>query len=191
MMVLALDQAPRFIGSCYGKSKHGVVPTWNVTGFDSYGENTPLLIRAVIKWLTPICERIKPDVIYYEDFFLNGNTITFREQACVAAAIEVVAQDVGADCFDVRTELWRKRALGKHNKPKWAVAGNEPWLKEAAMIACAERGWLIADHNAAEAALIWDYGCAHCDTAYRAATKPNVERVLLERENKDRAFAGK
>lgn len=194
MIVLALDQAPRHSGFCYGESISGIAPAWGVKDFDSYGENELLLIRDYRKWLTPLCEQIKPAVIYCEQIVIDMRHINLRvtyQQFAVVAAITVVADDLGIDLYEVDISVWRKRALGKNNKPKWAAKGEDGWLKDAAKLACMDRDWLIEDHNAAEAALIWDYGCAHCDTTYRAATKPHVERVLLERENKDRAFNGK
>ncbi len=194
MMVLALDQAPRHSGFCYGESLAGVAPKWGVKDFESYGENELPLIRDYRKWLSALCKTIKPAVIYCEQIVIDMrhiNLMVTYQQFAVIGAILCVADDLGIDVFQVDIATWRKRALGKNNKPKWAAKGEDDWLKEAAKTACLERSWLIEDHNAAEAALIWDYGCAHCDTAYRAATKPHVERVLLEREDKDRAFNGK
>lgn len=194
MMVLSLDQAPRHSGFCYGESKHGVVPTWGVKHFDSYGENEIPLMRDYRRWLVTLCEEIRPAVIYCEQIIINAQHINLPvtyQQFAVVAAICATCEFVGCDLYQVDIATWRKRALGKNNKPKWAPTNEDGWLKEAAKFACAQRNWLIDDHNAAEAALIWDYGCAHCDTAYRAATKPHIERVLLEREDKDRAFNGK
>ena len=191
---MGLDQAPRHSGFCYGESMAGVVPQCGVKDFDSYGENEIPLVRDYRRWLLTLCEEVQPQLIYCEQIIINMQHVNLPvtyQQFAVVGAIVGVCEHLGIDLFQVDIASWRKRALGKNNKPKWAVDGNDKWLKEAAKLACAERGWLIEDHNAAEAALIWDYGCAHCDTAYRAATKPHVERVLLERQDRDRAFNGK
>lgn len=193
-MVLAMDQAPRHSGFCYGKSVAGTVPTWGVKHFDSYGENEIPLVRDYRRWLLTLCEEVQPEVIYCEQIIINMQHVNLPvtyQQFAVVGAIVGVCEHLGLDLFQVDIATWRKRALGKNNKPKWAVDGTDKWLKEAAKKSCLERNWLIEDHNAAEAALIWDFACAHVDTTYRAATKPHVERVLLERENLDRAFSGK
>lgn len=194
MMVLALDQAPRTTGYCHGESVHGVTPVWGVKQFESYAENEILLVRAYRTWLLTLCELVEPKVIYCEQIIIDMQHVNLPvtyQQFAVVGAIIGVCEHLGIDLYQVDIAKWRKRALGKNNKPKWAVDGQDNWLKEAAKLACAERNWLIDDHNAAEAALIFDYGCAHCDTTYRAATQPHIERVLFERENRDRAFNGK
>lgn len=193
MMVLGLDQAPRNIGFCWGVSKFGAVPNWGVENFSSYGEATNFLIKDVHTWLTDTCKTVIPEVIYYESFFNNGNGFTFFEQCIVASVVEVVAFEVGAVCRVVKVDKWRKRQLGSSNRPKWTPANNENWFKEAAVKACVDRNWLIdpKHHHAAEAALIWDYGCAHADAGYRAAVKPTIARIKSTRENQDREFNGK
>lgn len=194
MMVLALDQAPRTTGFCYGESKFGTVPVWGVRSFPSYGENEIPLCREVRRWLLTLCEEVQPKVISVEQIIINRNhvnmPVTYQQFAVVAAVIGVV-EHLGIDLFQIDIVEWRKRALGKSNKPKWAPDGEDSWLKEAAKFACAQRNWLIEDHNAAEAALMWDFQCAFVDKAYMVASKPDVERVRLEREDKDRAFSGK
>lgn len=191
MIILALDQAPRCTGFCYGESVHGSVPTWGVKAFESYGENEIPLVRDYRRWLLTLCETIQPAVIYCEQIIINMQHVhlpTTYQQFAVIGAIVGVCEHLGIDLFQVDIATWRKRALGKNNKPKWAPKSDDAWLKEAAKLACAERNWLIDDHNAAEAALIWDYAAAHCDLSYRAATAPHVHRVRMEREEKDRAF---
>lgn len=191
MMVLGVDQAPRHTGFAYGESRVGCVPVWGVKHFESYGENEIFLIRDVRRWLLTLCEEVQPAVIYCEQIIINQRHINLPvtyQQFAVVAAISSVAEHLGIDVFQVDIATWRKRALGKSNKPKWAVDGEDQWLKEAAKLACADRNWLIEDHNSAEAALIWEYGCAHADKEYMAASKPRVARVLMERESKDRAF---
>lgn len=193
MMILGLDQAPRHIGYSWGESKFGTVPKWGVTDFSSYGAATGFLIRDIRKWLTNLCKSIIPEVVYYESFFNNGNNVTFFEQCIVASLVEVVAEDIGAACHVVQVDKWRKRQLGSSNRPKWTPANNENWFKEAAVKACADRNWLIdpKQHHAAEASLIWDYGCAHADNGYRAAVKSTIARIKSTRENLDREFNGK
>lgn len=194
MIVLGLDQAPRHTGFCHGEAKFGVTPKWGVKDFESYGENEIPLIRDYRRWLLTLCEFVQPDVIYCEQIIINQRHINLPvtyQQFAVVAAISSIAEHLDIEVYQVDIATWRKRALGKCNKPKWAPTGEDDWLKSAAKKACLDRNWLIENHNAAEAALIWDYGCSHCDPAYRAETKHTIERVLYERENADRAFSGK
>jgi hypothetical protein len=194
MIVMGLDQAPRHSGFCHGESTAGLVPTWGVKHFESYHDNEIPLVRDYRRWLITLCEVVQPKVIYCEQIVIDMRHINLPvtyQQFAVVGAIVGACEFLGIDLFQVDISTWRKRALGKANKPKWVANGEDGWLKEAAKAACLQRNWLIDDHNAAEAALIWDYGAAHVDPNYRAATKPHIERVSLEREDKDRAFNGK
>jgi hypothetical protein len=193
MKILALDQAPRTSGFCYGESTHGVKPTWGVQKFPRYDDEVPL-IHAYRKWLIGLCEEVGIERIFYEQIIISMQHVhlpTTYQQFAVFAAIAGTCEFLGIKAYKCNIATWRKRALGKNNKPKWAPTDEDDWLKEAAKVACAERNWLIDDHNAAEAALIWDYGCHKSDAVYDLATKPHIQRVLLERENADRAFNGK
>jgi hypothetical protein len=192
MMVLALDQAPRHTGFCYGESSLELTPTWGVIDFPSYGENDVLLLRDVRKWLNGLVDRVQPKVIYCEQIVISTQHIhlpTTYEQFAVVAAITAVCADRDIDLFQVDIATWRKRGLGRGNRPKDVATGETKWLKEAALKACLDMGWLVDNHNAAEAALIWDYGCAHADIEYRRKTAARATRVRMAMEERDRASA--
>lgn len=192
MIVLGLDQAPRFTGFCHGDTASEKPPVWGAHEFENYGENGVLLIRAVRKWMISLCEIVRPEFVYCEQIvfdFRHINSLITSQQFCVIAGIEAACDFLGMECFQIDISKWRKRGLGRGNKPKWAANGEEPWLKEAAKKACLDLGWLIDDHNAAEAALIWDYGCAHVDPEYRRKTAARVTRVRMQMEERERAAA--
>ena len=196
MIVLALDQSRKNTGFCYGAADIDVVPKWGVQPFESYGENGVLLIREVRKWAISLMEIVRPDAVYCEQIVINAarfNSQTVYEQFEVVAGIEAACDFIGCECLMVDIGTWRKRGLGRGNAPKWTVDRTD-WLKDAAMKACAERNWLIDNHHAAEAALIWDFGAAHLDIEYRRRTAARVTRVrmameALAREHGEKAAA--
>ncbi|MEP6826977.1 MAG: hypothetical protein ABJA10_02760 [Aestuariivirga sp.] len=191
MRVLAFDQAPQNNGFAYGEADANLAPIWGIKTFPNFEDNDQLLMRAAKPWLTNLIAEARPNKIYFEQVLRTPNFQVFYQQVSMVCCIMYCALEAGIVAEQVFISDWRARGLGKTNKPKWGVDGDDKWLKEAAMLACADRGWLIDNHNAAEAALIWDWGCADASKAYMSATKPRVARVLYERENKDRAFNGK
>lgn len=191
MIVLAVDQAPRNIGFCYGESDATLRPTWGLQEFDSFGENGVLLIREVRRWMISICEIARPAVVYCEQVVINAKHINLPvtyQQFAVVAGIEAACDFIGCDCFMVDIATWRKRFLGRGNAPKWAV-DRTGWLKDCAKIVCADRGWLIDSHHVAEAAGIWDFEAAHCDIEYRRHTAARVTRQRMAMEERERAAA--
>lgn len=193
MIVLALDQAPRHTGYCYGEADILTRPVWGTKDFESYGENEQLLMRDYEKWFVALIERARPDKIYFEQVIVRKFGFDFKvfyQQVAVVCTIMFVAMKAGIDAEQIDISVWRARGLGKANKPKWASRGEDDWLKEAAKMACFDNhGWLIEDHNAAEAALIWDYGSACASREYRGQTAARAARVRMAREEKDREHA--
>lgn len=191
MIVFAVDQAPRNIGFCHGIADADMPPVWGVQEFDSYGENGVMLVRSVRKFMISKLEIVRPDFVYCEQIVINAKHINLPvtyQQFAVVAGIEAACDFVGCECFMVDIGTWRKRFLGRGNAPKWAVDRTD-WLKDAAKRAALERGWLIDNHHAAEAAAIWDYGAAHCDIEYRRKTAARVTRARMAMEEKERAAA--
>jgi hypothetical protein len=191
MIVLGIDQAPRNCGFCYGESNSEIVPKWGSQDFQSFGENGVLLCREIRKWVISICEIAKPQAVYCEQIIIRPNHINLPityQQFAVVAGIEAACDFLGIECFMVDIGVWRKRFLGRGGAPKWAVDRTN-WLKDAALKACADRGWLIDNHHAAEAAALWDFGCAHVDIEYRRRTAARVTRQRMAMEEKERAAA--
>jgi hypothetical protein len=196
MIILAVDQSPRNIGFCHGVADAEAKPSWGVQEFDSFGENGVLLIREVRKWMISKCEIVRPDAVYCEQIVINVNNINLPvtyQQFAVVAGIEAACEFIGCDCFMVDISKWRRRFLGRGNAPKWTVDRTN-WLKDAACKAALELGWMMDSHHAAEAAGIWDYGCAHQDETYRRKTAARATRARmamedLARENGERLVA--
>lgn len=193
MKILGLDQSRKNTGFCYGIADAEAVPKWGVQPFESYGENGVLLIREVRKWAISLMEVVRPDAVYCEQIVINVarfNSQTVYEQFEVVAGIEAACDFIGCECFMVDIGTWRKRFLGRGNAPKWAPENDRTnWLKDAAMKACADRGWLIDNHHAAEACALWDFGCAHQDIEYRRRTAARVTRARMAMEERERAAA--
>jgi len=86
--------------------------------------------------------------------------IQFGWQAAIAMACE--KEGIQADNLHViPPDEWRKLALERTKAPKHikGAAERRAWLKNAALTECQIRGWTVTNHDAAESALLWEYGC--------------------------------
>jgi len=192
VIVLAFDQAPLHTGFAWGEDTAGTKPTWGIRHFASFGENEDRLYLAYRKWLAGLFDEVNPGFVFWEQMIArNDNTATFHAQFAVWAAIMSTCADRGIPQLEIVIAQWRKRALGNPKRPAWAPEDEDDWLKKAAIKACADLDWFIDNHNIAEAALQWDFGCACTSTKYMEATEARVARVEIARQQKDRAFKEK
>ena len=175
MRLLAMDQAPRNIGIAFCHTEDGLPYEIGAREFDSFGENDRLLQRAVRAWLDPIIDRIRPDVIVFEQIVVNlkrPNLRTLYQQFSVVAAIDTVADAYDIDTYQVDVPVWRKHFIGTAGAPRALKSGERAdWLKTKAIERCKELGWQIPNHHAAEACGIWDYAAWKLDAAYKSASR--------------------
>lgn len=88
--------------------------------------------------------------------------IGFGWQAAVRMACE--KEGIQADHLHViPPDEWRKMALERTKAPKHikGAAERRSWLKNAAVTECEIRGWTVPNHDAAESALLWEFGCEY------------------------------
>jgi hypothetical protein len=71
---------------------------------------------------------------------------------------------------------WRMRFLGMNHRPKDNIKDAMFW-KNLAMRRCAELGWWVDGHDAAEALGILDFALAALDKDYRLRTNPRHARA--------------
>lgn len=182
MIILAFDQAPRNIGWAYGPV--GGVPTRGCRENPDYGENTARLGANVREWALALIKSCGAERIYMEQIIVRRfglHAPTLFAQFKVASAIETAAEMAGLqdDCFEVDIADWRREFYHGRRPPKDADSQSEIW-KDMALRECANRGWLIENHNTAEACGIWHYGCLHSDRRFRNTQKVQVRRAELE-----------
>jgi hypothetical protein len=181
MIVIGLDSAPRNIGFCIGSDADGARPSWGLWQPPDYGESDELLIRDVRKWAMTTIKSSGAEILFFEQIIIDHRHVNIpvtHKQFAVVAALMCAAADTGIACYEIEISKWRKRFLGKANAPKHAASGRD-YLKEAAMRECLNRGWLIDDHNIAEAVGIWEYGMAFASPEFHKRTKADVVRREL------------
>jgi hypothetical protein len=83
-------------------------------------------------------------------------------QAAIRMACE--KEGIQADSLHIiPPDEWRKMALERTKAPSHIKGASErrAWLKNAALIECEIRGWTVTNHDAAESALLWEFGCEY------------------------------
>lgn len=86
--------------------------------------------------------------------------LSFGFQASIAMACE--KEGLGVDrLHSIPPDEWRRMVLERTKAPKEVKGSNErrKWLKNAALTECQIRGWTVTNHDAAESALLWEFGC--------------------------------
>lgn len=178
---MAFDQAPRFTGWATGPADPTAVPRWGTIVGSDYGDDDQRMMADLAKDLRGLFDKYQPEAIFFEQIVIDQRHVNLPityAQFAVAATILFVAMEYGIPAEMVIISEWRKRFLGRSNMPKHAGKRGQgrEWLKEAAKIECARRGWLTDSDHEAEALAILDFGLAAKSTAYRFATKADVER---------------
>lgn len=156
MLVMAIDPNSK---TGIAEGKLGGTPTVSLVRFRHHDEDTveDIFQRVTFHFAQRFRDNV-PDYIFIEapvppsqvQGATNFNTslITLG----VYAIIVGVAKCKGIDIRRAQIASWRKAVLGS-GRLKGVIA------KKAASDLCQRLGWQAEDHNAAEAACIWMYGC--------------------------------
>ncbi len=133
-------------------------------------------------WLTELAREYRVTNVYYEAPFLprHLNADAIKPQLFVIAVINLVAAKLKLDVAEVRIDDWRKWAFGYCRIP--AMQGDvarKEW-KRLAKVKCLKNGLLVEDDNAAEAALILDFGLSDADHMHRRVSNIRHRRAELE-----------
>lgn len=86
-------------------------------------------------------------------------SLGFGWQTCIQMACE--KEGLGSNRVHIiPPDEWRSMTLETTKAPKSVIGASErrKWLKQAAMDACRARGWVVPNNDAAEAALLWEFG---------------------------------
>jgi hypothetical protein len=171
MQILGLDQSPKGIGWAYGQP--GEVPTRGYRPNPDYGDNTARLRKSVREWLVTFGKSIGVERIYFEQILVRDtkkglHMPTLHKQFAVVGGIETAAEQLGLedDCYETLIADWRREFYAGSRPTKGQGSSSDAW-KDMALQECLRRGWLIDNHNIAEACGVWDYGCKHSDKIYR------------------------
>lgn len=188
MIVLGLDQAPRFTGFCYGEPG-SERPRWGTKEFSDFGNNEVPLMEEVEGWFTNLVKSSGAQVVYFEEIFVNTKRVnlpvTFK-QCAVVNIIQLTAKRLGLDYWQTDIDEWRKLFIGRARAPKGVLKPGE-WCKEQAKIVCLKRNWLVDDDHAAEAIGIWNWGCAREDKRHRNSARAHQRRMETQRDDEARA----
>lgn len=183
MIVIGFDQAPRTIGYAYGEI--GSAPTRGIKSNPDFSENTARLGKHVREWACNLIKSTGAQRVYFEQVLVRRhgfNMSTFDQQKAVQLNIEIAAEMCGLidDAFEVDLADWRREFYRGERPTKGQDSESEAW-KDLARRECANRGWLVEDHNAAEACGIWFYGCIHTDRRLYAKHKIEANRKEWKR----------
>jgi hypothetical protein len=150
--ILALDVASK-TGVAFGRP--GGVPRLQTIDFRGEGELPGLYGRAVA-WMATTLRDEPPDMVVIERVVPPSGARGFTNHDTTMISIGMFGILCGIiNCKSIRLELaaistWRKHFLGRGNYPG-VIA------KQMAVDRCKLLGWSPPDHNAAEAAGIWDW----------------------------------
>lgn len=190
MIVLALDQAPRGAGFCYGDGS--ALPKWGYREFPSFEGNESALMDHVFDWLVTLGKSVGAEVAFTEQIVINAraiNTAVLHKQFAVYDAIAFACgkRGLNIDHYEALIAEWRVSFLGIGGAPKHAGKSRTDYLKDLAMRECAARGWLPGTHHEAEAIGIWDYGLKKLDASYRHRSAFQTRRAQTRRDEERRS----
>ncbi len=150
--ILALDVASK---TGVAEGRPGEVPRLQTIDFRGEGELPDFYGRA-IEWMATKLRDDPPEMVIIERTVPPSGAKGFTNHDTTMISIGMFGIFSGiVRCKGIRLELapistWRKHFIGKGNYPG-AIA------KKMAVDRCALLGWAAPDHNAAEAAGIWDW----------------------------------
>lgn len=189
-IVLGIDQSLDF-GWCIGEPSSSR-PEWGLLKLPRGSDDDRPVFRKVrefIRWA--IVERGVTDVFFEQTFLADHQNMRAEFGKIGLASIIIDRADEFGDieALQVPISAWRSRFTGHTRVPVGITIQSKrrEWWKDQAKIACADRGWLIADHNIAEAVGIWDYGCCCVSTEYEAKSAPLFRRRQFEVDRRGNA----
>lgn len=173
-------------------SVDGSAHDWGVKSLAYPKNQEGKAFKAIRDFMISAHEQYLFERVYYEQTFLpreerdeHGN-LKSREGAFadrfvqfgLTAVIMGTCEELGLPHYQVPIHSWRKRFIGTA-KALPGLKGHRAtkWFKDQAIAACCKRGWLVDDHNAAEALGILDYALCTCDRSYKVRTDSIFRRA--------------
>lgn len=183
MKVLALDQSWT-CGWAIG-STDGSRPTWGVLKLPRGTDETPAFL-ALHAFVTATIGEQGVGAVFFEATFLAGHSNMQTEfgKIGLAAVIMLAAGQQKVKAQQIPIQSWRSQFLGRSKPPPGLIEQHvrTSWFKDAAIKSCALRGWLVDDHNAAEALGILNYGLCTVSPEYAARDAPIFRRAQTKQE---------
>ena len=190
--LLGLDQSQTATGWAVG-TPDDTPPMSGVFRSAPWGNNEGKGILRFGQWLgSTILKYGVTDVCYEEPFIPQFRVVdidAIKAMLFLESEINRVCADIGIGIRKVEIGVWRKRILGT-TKAAPGLKGSDATrdLKDKAITACARQGWLIDDHNQAEALCVMQFGLSSLSKDYARKTGPMARRAELQQDIK--AFRG-
>ena len=175
MIVAGFDQAPRGTGWCVGDGSGP--PERGYVEHGNYGDNEGALMCEIMTWLEAFLEAYRPHAIATEQILIvqaTFNAHVVDNQYAVRNCFSLAAARRNIPHYQAEVVTWREHFLGLSRAPKNTPKG---WLKDRALQACLDRGWLCDNDHIAESVGIWDWLLATLDRGYRARSGPARRRA--------------
>lgn len=159
--ILALDLAQQ-LGYCIGRP--GEHPIMGSISLRSASTHSGTKFCLLIDWLAPVLKTNKPFRVIYEAPMLmmpegktdedgrrrGGNAKTMAALIGYANMVEMLCCRWDVQVVQSASQTARKHFIG---------TGRHPDPKPAVFDECKRRGWNPFDHNASDAAALWDMAC--------------------------------
>lgn len=177
-------------------SGDGVRPSWGVLNDDPWGDEEGKHLDQFLNLVYGLIDRYRPNWIYYERIYLDRSSSEVGQlaKAQVGGLINMVAFQRKIELRIIATNTWRASFNGTARVPKEMqkaeTAKRRAWHKQRAIEMCAHRGWLVDDHNAAEALAIAHCGLCQIDPVYRGRNGPITRRGELDLERRFGTLVG-
>jgi hypothetical protein len=180
---LAIDGAPSFTGWALGAPDMRE-PLAGTFEMPPVGARHGKMLVIAHDWLEKILDAYPIIKVTFETPFLakgfnlktkksTANPEFFGKASKLVGIFEFLCERRGIACTEVPATKWRDHFIQCSQAPRTVpVKKRREWLKERAMQECKERGWFVADHNAAEACGILDYTLSTDFPSYGASSSP-------------------
>jgi crossover junction endodeoxyribonuclease RuvC len=149
--VLALDLSSH-TGWATDAPGGGDKPLSGVVDFDLNGDEYGPTFSAFRQWLTDAAGVHNPEVLAFEAPLMphGGNFMTSEQTVRLLIGLAAHAEQIG-HALGLETVECNVQTVKRH------FAGTGRADKAAMLARCQQLGWNIRNHNAADAAAVWDY----------------------------------
>lgn len=187
---LALDQAPTHSGWAVG-SPDSRPPAFGHWRLRPWGTEEGERLVEFEDRMMGLIDRYAVTHVFFEALYpiITPRDFAVREnQAKVVGSIESKCARLKIPYCKVIIADWRMRFIGR-TKPLPGLKGDagRQDLKQAAIVACAKRGWYVDNPDAAEACGILNFGLSTLDPTYERRDQPLMRRAQSEADEARRA----
>lgn len=158
-VILALDLAVQ-MGFCVGRP--GEKPTMGSVSLRAASLHPGAKFCVLVDWLAPMLQMYRPFRLVFEAPMMampegktdehgkrkGGNAKTLAALIGYSSHAEMLAHRWNVEVAQTASQTVRKHFIGN---------GRHPEPKPAVMAECRRRGWDPSDHNAGDAAALWDH----------------------------------